>query len=220
MRRDEGRSIREIAEIVEVSKSSVSLWVRDIELTADQHAALFARNPAYNGQRVGAEAKIAKYRAIREEYQQRGRALALQGDPFFAAGCMLYWAEGRKSRTTAQMTNSDPPPEVLRFFVAFLRRYFGVVDDQFAVTCNLFADHLARQREIEQFWLDTLWAPAAVPAEVDREHVLEVQPEEAAERAALRHHESQRVSDAGGPDDLRGHSGARRLRSARVARLA
>jgi len=45
------------------------------------------------------------------------------------------------------MTNSDP--EVLRFFVEFLRQYFDVPDDQFAVTCNLFADHLARQREVE-----------------------------------------------------------------------
>jgi hypothetical protein len=28
-----------------------------------------------------------------------------------------------------------------------------------AIHCNLFADHLARQREIEQFWLDTLQLP-------------------------------------------------------------
>jgi hypothetical protein len=39
------------------------------------------------------------------------------------------------------MTNSDP--EVLRFFLAFLRRHFGVADDEVAVSCNLFADHLA-----------------------------------------------------------------------------
>jgi transposase len=40
LRRDEGRSMREIAEMVGVSKSSVSLWVRDIDLTPEQHEAL------------------------------------------------------------------------------------------------------------------------------------------------------------------------------------
>jgi len=40
MRHLEGRSIKEIARLLEVSRSSVSLWVRDIELTPAQHAAL------------------------------------------------------------------------------------------------------------------------------------------------------------------------------------
>jgi hypothetical protein len=72
---------------------------------------------------------------------------------------MLYWAEGGKTRNTMRMTNADP--EVLRFFVKFVRRYFAVPDEQFSVDCNLFADHLARQREIERFWLDTLDLPEA-----------------------------------------------------------
>jgi predicted transcriptional regulator len=44
MRRREGRSIKEIAGLLGVSKSSVSLSVRDVELTDEQHAALLARN--------------------------------------------------------------------------------------------------------------------------------------------------------------------------------
>jgi hypothetical protein len=34
-----------------------------------------------------------------------------------------------------------------------------VPDERFRVACNLFADHLARQQAIEQFWLDTLELP-------------------------------------------------------------
>ena len=75
----------------------------------------------------------------------------------FAAGCMLYWAEGSKSRNAVLLTNADP--DVLRFFVRFLRRFFQVRDHELKVYCNLFADHLARQREVEQFWLDTLELP-------------------------------------------------------------
>jgi hypothetical protein len=43
--------------------------------------------------------------------------------------------------------------------VSFLRRYFEVPDEKFRVACNLFADHLERQREIEQFWLDLVGVP-------------------------------------------------------------
>jgi transposase-like protein len=40
MRSEEGRSIKEIARLLGVSTSSVSHWVRDIELTDAQHSAL------------------------------------------------------------------------------------------------------------------------------------------------------------------------------------
>jgi hypothetical protein len=67
---------------------------------------------------------------------------------------MLYWAEGGKTRNSASVTNADP--EVLRFFVGLVRANFDVLGRDFRVTCNLFADHVDRQSEIERFWLDTL----------------------------------------------------------------
>ena len=44
-------------------------------------------------------------------------------------------------------------------FVKFLRTHFGVGDHRFRVTCNLFADHLPRQRHVEDFWLQALALP-------------------------------------------------------------
>ncbi|HXG75429.1 MAG TPA: hypothetical protein VNJ53_02555 [Gaiellaceae bacterium] len=72
---------------------------------------------------------------------------------------MLFWAEGSKARNAVTFTNSDP--DLVRFFVDFLRVTFGVEDDRFRLHCNLFADHEPRQREIEQFWLDVLALPAS-----------------------------------------------------------
>jgi AcrR family transcriptional regulator len=159
LRLGEGASIRDIALRVGVSKSSVSHWVRDIELTADQHAALAARNVAYNRQLSGTRKQAAKRRAERVDFQEHGRALARLGDPLFAAGCMLYWAEGARHRNTVRFTNSDP--EMVRFFVGFLRERFDVDADAISVTCNLFADHLERQHEIEQFWFDVAGLPSS-----------------------------------------------------------
>jgi hypothetical protein len=70
---------------------------------------------------------------------------------------MLYWAEGRKARGRVELTNSDP--EVIRFFASFLRECFAVPNDRMRVACHLFADHLRRQHEVEQFWLDVAGLP-------------------------------------------------------------
>jgi len=70
---------------------------------------------------------------------------------------MLYWAEGDKGSNSARLSNSDP--DLLHLFVEFLRTHFDVPDEKLRVTCHLFADHLERQFEIEQFWLDLLDLP-------------------------------------------------------------
>jgi hypothetical protein len=80
-----------------------------------------------------------------------------RGGDLYSLGCMLYWAEGSRNRNRVVFTNSDP--EMARFFVDFLRASFGLDTGRFRVTCNLFADHEGRQREIEDFWLAKLGLP-------------------------------------------------------------
>ncbi len=56
-----------------------------------------------------------------------------------------------------RFVNSDP--EMVRFFVKFLRECYEIPDDQMRLTCNLFADHAERRWEIEQYWLDVTGLP-------------------------------------------------------------
>ena len=44
-------------------------------------------------------------------------------------------------------------------FLRFLRQCYGAPVERVAISCNLFADHIQRQREIEDFWLRTLGLP-------------------------------------------------------------
>jgi hypothetical protein len=135
----------------------VSLWVRDIELTDEQKAALLARNPAYNRQLNGWTVMARRRRVARLGAQEEGRALARRHEPLHIAGCMLYWAEGAKQRNQLQLSNSDP--ELARFFVRFLLTYFDLDPEDIRITCHLFADHVDRQRDIEHFWLRSLGLP-------------------------------------------------------------
>jgi transcriptional regulator with XRE-family HTH domain len=155
--RADGWSVKEIHEALGVSRSSVSLWVRDVALTDEQRRAL--ANRMREGPLVAGERSAAAARAIRRTHQAEGRRLARERDDSYAAGCMLYWAEGSKKRNRVCLVNSDP--ELVAFFARFLRAHFNVRAEQMRVTCNLFADHSDRQREIESFWLAALELPDA-----------------------------------------------------------
>jgi hypothetical protein len=152
-----GWSLREIERHLGVSRSSASLWVRDITLTEEQIAELHRRSATSPGQLAGAAANAALGRARRRGYQLEGRTRVRVGDRLHLAGCMLYWAEGDKGRQAVRVSNSDP--ELMRFFVRFLRECYGAENRRLSVTCNLFADHLERQRLIEDFWIRTLELP-------------------------------------------------------------
>jgi hypothetical protein len=148
----EGASIREIETALSVSRSSASRWVRDIELSAEQRARLTSK--VQRGVLATAVRKSSAARTTRRGYQDEGRRLARERDASYAAGCMLYWAEGTKARNLVELTNSDP--ELVAFFVRFLREEFCVEDERIRLSCNLFADHEERRRAIEDFWLDRL----------------------------------------------------------------
>lgn len=126
LRREQGLPIKTIAAAIGVSPSSVSRWVRDVELTSAQADALRDANPIYNRQRSGTARSSANARARRVAAQQNGARLAHAGDPLHQMGCMLYWAEGARSRNHLEFTNSDPA--MVQLFVHFLRRCYGVAN--------------------------------------------------------------------------------------------
>jgi transcriptional regulator with XRE-family HTH domain len=152
LRQEQGLSVRELATAVGVSKSSVSLWVRGIELTDAQVAALRDRNPAYNGQRLGAQTRVALGRARRAAHQEEGRARVRAAEEEFIRACLLYWAEGAKSRHSLSFSNADG--EMVRLWMDALRSTLGAPESRIRLTCYLYADHLERQRAVEDYWLN------------------------------------------------------------------
>jgi transposase-like protein len=155
LRRDEGRSIKSIAKALSVSQASVSVWVRDVELTPEQREQLDrARDPA---RARGNARSVARARHARVRFQLEGRERARNGDPLHLMGCMLYWAEGAKSRNAVAFVNSDP--FMVSTFLRFLRECYGVQDEQVALVCNCFVNNGLSLEEIQDWWLRTLRLP-------------------------------------------------------------
>ncbi len=157
--RREGASLGDIVAATGCAKSTVSLWVRDIPLAEEQVVQLQARNPIVSRQHVGNLVWSRKNRELRLEAQREGRARADGTDSLHLAGCMLYWAEGAKNRNNVVFTNSDV--DMMVFFLEFLRRCYGVRDEQVALSINCFLGNGMTLQEIEAWWRERLDLPAS-----------------------------------------------------------
>lgn len=98
-----------------------------------------------------------KSRDKRRMYQREGRLRARKGDPLHEAGCMLYWAEGTKTRNTLKLVNSDV--NLVRFFRRFLHECFDLGPADFAISLHLYTGNGLSLNEVERYWLDALELP-------------------------------------------------------------
>lgn len=157
--RNQGLSVRDIALELQVAKSSVSLWVRDIVLSDEQVNALKNnRRERVAAARIKAvETNRRRFQQLREQYQAEGRVKAREGSALHLAGCMLYWAEGAKNRSEVIFVNSDP--EMIRLFVHFLRVSLGVTDEEIVLRIYCHSRDHAEIARMEAYWLEALNLP-------------------------------------------------------------
>jgi hypothetical protein len=152
--RSQGRSIKAIARELRVAQSTASGWVRDVPLTPEQRERLARLT---DRQLAGLRTHVRRRREERLDAQERGRMVARIEEPLHVAGCMLFWAEGSKSRNAVIFTNSDAG--MMRFFLRFLRECYGVRDENVRLSVNCFLGNGKTLEEIEAWWLEQLELP-------------------------------------------------------------
>jgi hypothetical protein len=175
-----GVPYKRIAAALTISPATALAWTRDIELTPEQEAR--NRRVPHNPEalRKRAAACAATCRARRAEFQQQGRRRARDGDLLHQAGCMLYWAEGSKSRNSAKFANSDPQMTLL--YRRFLTDAVGVDRGEIRLSINAYTNNGLSIEEIERFWLELLDLPRASV----RKHTLNHMPTSSSGRAKTR----------------------------------
>ena len=155
--RTQGLSYNEIAAQLGVSKSSVSLWVRDIP--CPERFSYVHSERRKEGLRKFNEARTARHAA--ESAAAGAQIGELTDREVLIAGVIAYWCEGSKSKSYRPSNdrvifmNSDPG--LVRFFLRFLD-VVGVQrsDLVFRVHIHESADVEAAQR----FWEEVTRAPA------------------------------------------------------------
>jgi hypothetical protein len=148
--RAESWTLHEIATELGVARSSVSLWVRDVEFTPRPRAAARRRGP--NALQRRKQAEIDELLA-----DGRRRIGRLTDQEFLVAGSALYAGEGAKGDGQLCFANSDP--RMISFFCAWLRRFFDIDESKFR-----FRIYLHEGLDLEAavtFWSSVTAIPAA-----------------------------------------------------------
>jgi hypothetical protein len=153
--RKKGFSYTQIREQLTVSKSTLSLWLKDFPLSKSRIDSLRGKNPQRierfrNTMRMKRESEESEvFSKIKKEIGRLSERERL------IAGLFLYWGEGTKAAPcTTAVTNTDP--DALKFFVHWLG-LFDIKVDQLKVVLHLYKDMDAKKET--EFWSTYLDIP-------------------------------------------------------------
>jgi predicted transcriptional regulator len=152
--RQNGYSVKTISKLLKVSRSSVSIWVRDIQLTPQQLRQL--NQNSLDGRAKGRTMTSKMYQIRRECIRQQSlesglrRLGNLTQRDLFITGLALYWGEGNKKTKEVRLTNSDPA--VIKIALLWFKRCFNIPISQLIAFVGINASHHDRESEIIKYW--------------------------------------------------------------------
>jgi len=151
--RKKGMSYSQIKEILKVSKSTLSIWLRDYPLSEQRIRQL----RDWSEQRIEKcreTKRRKKEKRLQDFYQiQKKYILPLNKRELYLAGLFLYWGEGTKTRSSG-LSISNTDPSVIKFFLFWLTKSLSVPKRKLKIELHLYKD-MNIDKEIK-FWSDIL----------------------------------------------------------------
>jgi len=160
MRRN-GESVKGIAKKLGVSKGSVSMWTRDIILTAEQIRNL--QEVMHKGAAIGRMKTIIirkkRREKVRKDSIKNGVKILnnIKEREFLIAGLALYWGEGSKKTQEVEFCNSDP--KMIKFLIDWLIHFFDIDKDRIKCKLGINEIHAAREQLVKEYWSNEVEIP-------------------------------------------------------------
>jgi DNA-binding transcriptional MerR regulator len=153
--RRNGLSYSDIKTRLNVSKSTLSLWLRDLPLTRERINELRSNSPR-RIERYRETMRLKKETRLSAVFKKAQKDIgSLSKREIFIAGLFLYWGEGGKTKPyTISLTNTDP--NMIRFYMLWLKE-LGVPLSKIKVCLHLYSD--MDIHKATQFWSDILHIP-------------------------------------------------------------
>lgn len=159
--RKDGLSIKEIADKLQVSKSSVSVWCSEIKLTKNQIQRLHEKMVcgSYEGRMIGVQMqKEAKKKKIEECLLKAKKDISLLSKKeLLIAGLSLYWGEGAKNCSNVRFYNSNPL--LIKFIMKWFRESLKIENSRFLIYISINEIHKERLAEVIKYWSDVTMVP-------------------------------------------------------------
>lgn len=154
MLRQKGISVKKIAGYLGISKSTASIWVRDIILTVEQMEEL--KNIMLHGSELGRTkgAIVQKERRLKFIEESRNKGIAelstITERELLIAGLALYWGEGSKKSQEVEFCNSDP--KMIQFLLLWLKKSFEITQDEIKCCVGINEIHRKRDELVKDYW--------------------------------------------------------------------
>ncbi|MDO8741772.1 MAG: hypothetical protein Q7J11_01340 [Candidatus Roizmanbacteria bacterium] len=161
--RQKGESIKKIANLLNVSVSTASLWCRDIELTNKQIENLRKRqtDPFY-GKRLDYYLKKKKEFNLKlSNLKQEGinSIGELTKRDIFLIGIALYWGEGFKKDSLVGLATLDI--NIAKFFIFWLNKSFGITPKDLILRLTANISYKSKINELSKYWSRELKIPVS-----------------------------------------------------------
>jgi len=143
-----GLSYGEIKNKLNVSKSTLSLWLKEVELNEEQKKKFYTKRIEILSRGPQSQ-KERRQREIDKiiESAKKDIPIPISMEAYRLFGAALYWSEGNKKNGLA-ITNSDP--HLILFIVKWFEKIFKVSPSSLKAWLNIYPQQ--NDSEIKQFW--------------------------------------------------------------------
>ncbi len=155
--RKEGFSYSEILKKIPVAKSTLSLWLRSVNLSKKQNQRLTEKKIL--AQKRGAKArKNIRISQTQDIFNKTKNDLGeILKDGLWLAGIMLYWAEGAKQKEnnpSSPIRFSNMDDKMIRLFVEWSKNYLGIKKED--ITYDLYIHESGNMEKSLNYWTNRL----------------------------------------------------------------
>lgn len=153
--RKKGLSYNEIRQQVPISKSSLSLWLKNVHLSPKHRARLYTKQIQILSRGTPSQIERRKREvALITENAKKEISLPLSSETHRFLGAALYWAEGSKTKSFT-IANSDPV--LIAFMIRWFKKMFGVSPSVLKAHLNIYSQQ--NELEVKQFWSEITGIP-------------------------------------------------------------
>jgi len=149
--RQQGYSFKEISEKLNISKSTASIWLRDVKVSVSGKKRILKL-----GDRGRQKGVITSKKKRQKAWQQmadktvtfKKNLLDYRTSHLKILLAMLYWGEGYKNGRSLVFMNSDP--EMIKIYLFLLRKSFKINENKLRAVIHLHEYH--NQAEMINYW--------------------------------------------------------------------
>lgn len=160
--RQSGLSYSEILKNVPVAKSTLSLWLRSVNLSKRQVQRLTQKKLA-SAKRGGLKKKEQRLLLTKKITDLACSEIKeIKNSELLLMGAMLYWAEGSKEKdykpgTGIRFSNSDPL--IIKIMLKWFRECLDIEDSRIKFNIYIHQNYINELKRVREYWADITGFP-------------------------------------------------------------